>query len=202
MATTTDYSAVLEFWFGHSPDDGVVIEQKSALWWKASEATDRQIGARFGALREAAVAGSIGHWKESPRSRLALIILVDQFSRNLFRNDPRAIEHDRLAYSWCRDGLAIGEHLELRPVERVFYYLPLEHSEAIEDQERSVRLFGALAEDVPPNWRSAFANFVNFAVRHRDIIARFGRFPHRNAILGRASTPEEIEFLKQPGSSF
>ncbi|MGQ0658696.1 MAG: DUF924 family protein [Chromatiales bacterium] len=202
VTMAVDYRALLDFWFGDSPDDGVVIDQKSALWWTRNEKTDQLIRERFVELRESAIAGRMNQWAKSPAGRLALIILIDQFSRNLFRNEPQAFEHDALARCWCVAGLTLGEDRRLRPIERVFFYLPLEHSELLEDQERSVALYRALCEEVPASQRPAFAGFLEYADRHRDVIQRFDRFPHRNAILSRASTPEEIEFLKQPGPSF
>ena len=193
---------VLEFWFGHAEDDAAVIEEKGALWFRGGEAVDREIRSRFASLHEEAADGRLDGWLAVPLGRLALVLLIDQFSRNLFRDDPRAYAHDALALGWCKEALASGEDRKLRPIERVFLYLPLEHSENLADQEQAVALFTALAGEVPAPLKSAFDGYLDYAVRHRDIIARFGRFPHRNAVLGRASTDEEIEFLKQPGSSF
>jgi uncharacterized protein (DUF924 family) len=104
--------------------------------------------------------------------------------------------------AWCIDGIAAGFDLELRPIERVFFYLPLEHAESLDRQNRSVELFGVLVKSVPPDWKAQFAEYLDFAVRHREIIKRFGRFPHRNKLLGRESTADELEFLREPGSSF
>ena len=131
-----------------------------------------------------------------------MIILADQFSRNMYRDTPRAFENDALALSWCKGGLESGVDRELRPIERVFLYMPLEHSESVEDQHRSVTMFTELAQSVPAQQRKLFDGYIDYAVRHRDIVQRFGRFPHRNAILGRESTEEEVAFLQQPGSSF
>src|SRR5690606_119569 len=138
-------------------------------------------------------------WLAPPRGRLALVILIDQFSRNLFRGDARAFAHDALARRWVSEGLDAGADRALRAIERVFFYLPLEHSESLADQQRSVALFERLCADVPPALQGTFAGYLDYAVRHRDVIVRFGRFPHRNASLGRATTPEEAEFLRQPG---
>jgi uncharacterized protein (DUF924 family) len=193
---------VLAFWFGGSGDDAHILEEKGALWFRAGASVDADIRARFGALHAAAVAGELDGWLASPRGRLALVILVDQFSRNLYRDDARAFAHDALARRWCDDGLAHGADRDLRAVERVFFYLPLEHSESIADQQHSVTLFERLRDVAPPPLRERFDDFFDYAVRHREVILRFGRFPHRNRVLGRASTPAEIEFLAQPGSSF
>jgi len=120
----------------------------------------------------------------------------------MYRNTPAAFAHDALARKWCKEGLRIGAQDALRPIERVFFYLPLEHAESVEDQELSVALYRELVSAAGPEGAEVFGGFLDYAVRHRDVIVRFGRFPHRNRILGRASTAEEIEFLKQPGSSF
>lgn len=194
--------AVLRFWFGDHPDEVLAIQAQSARWFRREAAFDDQIRTRFGALREAAIAGTLDDWRVSPRERLALIILVDQFSRNLFRASAQAFAHDALARRWCVDGLARGDDRQLLPVERWFFYLPLEHSESLDDQQRSVALFTALRDEASADWRPMFAGALDFAEKHRVIIERFGRFPHRNAVLGRVSTAEELAFLEQPGSSF
>jgi uncharacterized protein (DUF924 family) len=193
---------LLEFWFGIRVDDADVIADRSALWFGGDAELDATIRARFGRLRETAIAGQLDDWLARPRGLLALVILVDQFSRNLFRGDPRAFEHDALARTWCEQGLRDGVDRALRPIERLFLYLPLEHSESLQDQQRSVALFAALRDAAPATLRESFGDFFGYAERHRDVIARFGRFPHRNAALGRVSTAQEIAFLRQPGSSF
>ncbi len=193
---------VLAFWFGDSADDATVIGEQGPLWFRGGDAVDAQIRDRFAVLRDDAVAGLLDAWSATPHGQLARVILVDQFSRNLFRDDPRAFAHDALARQWADAALDAGSDCLLRPIERVFLYLPLEHSEALADQQRSVRAFTALLDDVPAPLHDAFANYLDYARRHHDVIARFGRFPHRNAILGRPSTAEEVEFLQQPGSTF
>lgn len=167
-----------------------------------SEATDKEIRNRFLSYVVAAGAGELDEWRESASGRLALILLLDQFTRNIYRDTPEAFARDERARELCVSGLAEGADQALRPIERVFFYLPLEHSEDIEDQDRCVALFQQLAEDVPAHWKPAFDGFIDFAIRHQAIIQQFGRFPHRNAILGRESTPEETGFLAGPGSSF
>lgn len=193
---------VLTFWFGEGDSDADVIAEKSAMWFARDEAVDAAIDKQFAALRQQAVAGNLDAWTSTPHDLLALIVLVDQFSRNLFRNDARAFEHDALARSWTDGVLASGRDRELRTIERVFVYLPLEHSESITDQQRSIECFSALTEEVSTELRKPFANFRDFAQRHYDIVARFGRFPHRNAVLGRTSTDEELAFLQEPGAHF
>jgi len=192
---------ILEFWFGTSPDDAVATEQ-SRLWWTKHPDTDREIRQRFESCVRKATDGELDGWAATPRGRLALIILTDQFPRNMYRNTPTSFAYDALARRWCEEGLQAGVDKLLRPIERVFFYLPLEHSESMADQDRAVALYEALVQDVGPERVSGFTGFLDYAIRHREVIARFGRFPHRNRILGRASTPEEVEFLAQPGSSF
>jgi len=193
---------ILRFWFGTATDDLEVAGQCGKLWWKKDAETDALIRQRFSGVLDDAVNARCEDWLKEARGRLAMIILTDQFSRNMYRDTPRAFAHDPLALNWCKEGLEAGADLRLRPIERVFVYLPLEHSESLEDQDRSVELFTGLANGVPEDKRKLFAGYVDYAERHRDIVQRFGRFPHRNAILGRDSSPEELDFLKQPGSSF
>ena len=193
-----DSKAVLTFWFGDDSDDGAVIQQKSSLWFGKDAAVDRQIAVQFSTMIDAVVASS----QLPAHQQLAQVILLDQFTRNIYRNSAKAFAYDERALAIVLEGLSTGLDQQLRPIERVFYYLPLEHSELLEHQLRSVELFTALVAQVPDQWRSAFAGFADYAIRHQVIIERFGRFPHRNAILGRASTAGELEFLQQPGSSF
>ena len=198
----TDSDGILEFWFGPNPDDAAVAREKAGLWWKADPATDHEIRDRFGGLVEAAGGGELSAWAETPRGLLALILLTDQFPRSIYRKTPKSFAFDAAARAFCNHGIVRGFDLQLRPIERVFHYLPLEHSEARQDQDESVRLFAELVQLAPAGQKDLFEGYLRFAERHREIIQRFGRFCHRNAILGRPSRPEEIEFLKQPGSSF
>lgn len=191
MSTTPDH--VVDFWFGApgSPERGTARE----LWFRKSAETDATIRARFGADVEAALAGERDAWADAPASAVALVILLDQFTRNIYRDTPRAFAGDPKALALAKNLVATGEHTTLGPYERWFVYLPFEHAESLQAQEESVRLYTQLAQD---GWPDA----LPWARKHYDVIARFGRFPHRNDILGRASTPEEVEFLKQPGSRF
>jgi uncharacterized protein (DUF924 family) len=193
---------LLELWFGDATDDAIVAQRQSDLWWGQSAETDEMLGCRFGQLASAAAAGVLDHWSGSPRGRLALILLLDQLPRAIHRGTADAFAQDERARRVANNGISSGADRLLRPIERVFFYLPLEHSEDRADQRRSVAFFEDLSGSVPEAWRSTFETFVDFAVRHKEIIDRFGRFPHRNAILGRVSTPEEVEFLKVPGSAF
>jgi uncharacterized protein (DUF924 family) len=194
--------AILDYWFGGETDDRAVAQQKGRIWWAKDEASDREIAARFGADLQAAAAGEYEDWAATPAGLLALVLLTDQFPRNIHRGRPQSFAYDALALRWSLAGLARGADLALRPIRRAFLYMPLEHAESPELQERAVQLFDGLLREVPEAHREVFRGFCNFARRHREVIARFGRFPHRNAILGRPSTPEEIAFLRTPGSSF
>lgn len=201
MNDAPDPELVLDFWFGPG-DAAEILERNGVRWWRADAAFDAEIRERFGAWRERALAGALDAWRATPRGTLALILLLDQFSRNLYRGDARAFAHDALARSWTHALLARGADRELAPLERVFCYLPLEHAEDLRTQDRSVALFAALCEAAPATLRGAFENFLDFARKHREVIARFGRFPGRNAALGRVSTAQEREFLEQPGAAF
>lgn len=193
-----DYDLILNYWFGNDQDDLAVIKRQGSLWFGKDEQVDLQIAQQFESMIDAVVRDR----KLTARQSLAQIVLLDQFTRNIYRGQGRAFAFDSIALQMALEGLVRGEDRQLRPVERVFYYLPLEHSEKLENQQRSVELFQALADEVPKAWLEAFAGFLDYAIRHQVIIERFGRFPHRNALLGRVSTPEEVEFLSQPGSSF
>lgn len=196
-------ASIHAFWFGEdSDDDALIAKRQHALWWSKNAAVDDSMRDRFAASVDLAAGGSLESWAETPRGRLALILLTDQFPRNIFRGTPRAFAHDHLARRWCVEGLHGDALPRLRPIERVFFLLPLEHSENLADQDECVRQFTVLTANVPQAHQNVFSGFLDFAKRHRDIIARFGRFPHRNAILGRESSDEEHAFLAEPGSSF
>jgi uncharacterized protein (DUF924 family) len=197
-----EYADILHFWFGDDSDDVVVAGKQQALWWSKNPQTDALICTRFEPLVLAAAAGELDTWRATPESLLALILLTDQFPRNIYRDTPNAFRFDPLARKLCLEALDTGADQQLRPIQRIFAYLPLEHSESLAHQQRCVELTMALAQQVPESWHKSFEFFAGFAEKHRVIIERFGRFPHRNAILGRPSTDEELEFLQQPGSSF
>lgn len=197
-----DTDEILDYWFGTASEADEVSRQKKHLWWEADPKIDAEIRTRFGALVEAAGRNELSEWAQTPEGLLALILLTDQFPRNIFRGTPRAFAFDAAARAYCKHGIARGFDLQLPLIRRVFHYLPLEHSESIEDQNESVRLFSELAELAPIAQKALFDGYRTYAERHREIIARFGRFCHRNGILGRPSRPEEVEFLRQPGSSF
>jgi uncharacterized protein (DUF924 family) len=193
---------VHQFWFGSEADETAAIAAQSELWWGKNEQVDRQMRQRFADSVEQAAQGQLDHWRQHPLGLLALVLLTDQFARNIYRGSPRAFDYDVQARAWCRQALACGYDRGLRAIERMFLYLPLEHSEDRLDQAESVRLYEALLSEAPAALAPAFQGFLDYARRHRDIIERFGRFPHRNAILKRDSSAEELVFLAQPGSSF
>ena len=180
----TSISDVLDFWFAPGQE---------ARWFEKNEAFDVEVRTRLGALHEAVAAGGLEAWGQSAEGCLALVLLLDQVPRNLFRGEPRAFATDAAAVAVTRHALAQGFDRGLTQVQRLFLYLPLEHSEDLADQEDCCRLVADLTEK--PEW-------ADYARAHRDIIARFGRFPHRNATLGRSSTEEETAFLAEPNSSF
>jgi uncharacterized protein (DUF924 family) len=185
---------VLEFWFGAGDEASSLAARDD--WFRKDDAFDAAIRTGFGALIAEALAGGLGDWCASPRGALARVIVLDQFTRNAFRGTPQAFAGDARALATARDAIARGYDAALAPRERHFLYMPFEHSEAMADQERSVALFEALARD------TGLDDPLDWAIRHADVIRRFGRFPHRNAILGRPSTPAELEYLAQPGSGF
>ena len=190
----SEYREVLDFWFG--PAGTPEHCRPRDVWFKKDAAFDEAIRTRFLDLHGQAAAGRLQSWEAAADSALALIVVLDQFSRNLYRGSSRAFAADAQALALAQSAVARGFDKALAPVQRWFVYLPFEHAEDLALQRRSLELFDSLRED-PDS-----AGTVDYARRHYDIIARFGRFPHRNAVLGRVSTPEEAEFLKQPGSGF
>jgi len=174
---------VLEFWF---------VELEPRQWWVKDEALDREIEQRFGGLHRDAVAGKLYAWREEAAGRLAEIIILDQFSRNMYRDRSEAFAWDGMALVLAQEAVRIGADQELDAPEQSFFYMPYMHSESMAIHTQAIKLF-----DQPG------AEFnLEFEIKHKAIIDRFGRYPHRNAILGRVSTPEEIKFLRQPDSSF
>jgi uncharacterized protein (DUF924 family) len=198
----TSAADILRFWFGDKVADAANDPACAARWWSKQDAVDREIAERFGDVAALAADGSLEGWGATAEGRLALIVLTDQFPRNMHRGTPAAFAQDHLARRWSLEGIALGQFATLWPIQRVFAYLPLEHAEDLALQDRSVALFEALVVGSCPVERKPFEGFADYARRHRDVIQRFGRFPHRNAILGRDSRAEEVAFLRTPGSSF
>ena len=187
---------VHDFWFGApgSPEAG----QRRREWFVKSAAFDADIASRFGTLIECALRGEFAAWPaDGAAAALAQIVVLDQFTRNVFRNRSRAFEGDARALTAAQAMVGCDQDLALPPLQRAFAYLPYEHAEDLALQDESVRLFSALAQQAPE-----LADMLDYAHRHRVVIARFGRFPHRNAVLGRKSTAEEEAYLKEPGSGF
>ena len=186
------WEAVLDFWFGPLAVRGKARPE----WFRKDPAFDAEIARRFGDLHRAAARRELEAWRMSAQPMLALVVVLDQFSRNLYRGDARAFARDAHALECAREAIERGDDLTRLPVERQFLYMPFEHSEDLDDQDRGVDLMASL---------EAFEEtrgLTEWAEKHRAIVRRFGRFPHRNAALGRPSTPAEVEFLKEPGSSF
>lgn len=199
---------VLLFWFGPRPYTAAGVAQHSRLWFgdpSAPELTpqaDELIAERFADLMAAAEQDRLRAWESSPRRRLALILLLDQFSRNVYRGTPAAFSQDDKALALAVSGMQFGADGALDPVERLFFYMPLMHAESLDVQEESVAAFRRLLEEAPAELRAHFHSTLHYAQLHRDIIARFGRFPHRNRILGRPDTAAETEWLASEGRKF
>ena len=196
-------ATVLDYWIGPAANDADAAAQKNKLWFIKSDATDQQIAALFGPL-VTALAGDLAlEWAaQGPRQRLAAIIALDQFPRNMFRGNAQSFAYDPLALDLTMAGLANGDDKSLSEVERVFFYLPLEHSEQIADQDRAIQQYSGLAQDARPSFKPLCENTLAYAHKHRDVIVEYARFPHRNAMLGRTNTPEEQAYLARPGSGF
>jgi uncharacterized protein (DUF924 family) len=177
------YEEVIRFWFD---------ELDASCWWTKSDELDATICGRFGATHTAAVAGELEAWRQSAEGRLAEVIAIDQFSRNIYRDRAESFAWDSMALALAQEAIRAGADQELAVERRAFLYLPFMHSESLAIHERAVELFS----------QPGLENNLDFEHKHKAIIDRFGRYPHRNEVLGRESTPEEIEFLRQPGSSF
>ena len=199
---------ILDFWFvpreGEAAADGAQAiasahgraRVERGVWFRKDDAFDREIRERFDAALAAGISGAFGEWCTMPEGSLARVVLLDQFTRNAFRGTPAAYAGDPGALATAEDAIERGFDDRLEAHERWFLYMPFQHSESLALQERAVELFAALAA------QTGLTGPLRYAERHRDIVRRFGRFPHRNEILGRASTAEELAFLAQPGSRF
>ena len=197
---------VNRFWFGPAPHGLHTIRDREKLWFGASTAEqhqgaiDEMIRERFGELMQRAAAGELAGWADSPRRRLALILLLDQFPRNAFRGTARAFATDAAALALALSGIQAAADAPLSPIERIFLCMPLQHAERLDVQEESVAAYRRLLDEAPVELRPFFAGVQAFAERHHSIIRRFGRFPHRNKALGRPSTPEELAYLARAES--
>ena len=202
--TSRKAKEILSFWFGEdiSYDEEIVLKERvEHFWFTENETLDRQIRKRFKQDLEAVTDNIVNEIRDTSE-KLAMMILLDQFSRNMFRESAQAFARDHLALRLAKEMVNRNEDTKLKPVERVFVYLPLEHSEDQEDQKLSVKKFKELHRQVAQEMRKVYQVFLDYAIKHKVIIDRFGRFPHRNEILGRKSTTEELEFLKQRDSHF
>lgn len=199
---TADAEDVLEFWFADATQDPQAIQRRNRTWFQGGAPFDRQCTQEFSASLAAAAAGELDHWVKSPRGRLALILLLDQFSRNIYRGTAMAYQQDARALAVCREGIELGHDRQLAPIERTFFYLPMEHAEDRQIQALSDQHFEALAQQGPEELREQLQANAGYARDHRKIVERFGRFPHRNAVLGRTNTADEDAYLSNDAPRF
>jgi len=196
------YTEILNFWFGSDFTHGMPSHNRNALWFEAKQETDQIISARFSNDIQAAALGRYDDWCSQAEARLALIILLDQFPRNIYRGTAQAFSYDEQASELCLEGLKLSQDQQLIPAYRSFFYMPLEHSESLPHQQRCVKLFHTLYRSAAPAIAEAIKSNLAFAQQHLEIIEKFGRFPHRNAVLNRPSTPQELAFLEKTGLNF
>lgn len=206
-ATITDedqarIEAILSFWFKEQELSAPQIDRRMEIWFSEDPVFDHEIEKEFKDDVEAACEGNLNHWGCEPHGRLALIILIDQFRRNIYRGTADAFSMDKLALKLCVEGAMEKKDKGLTPIQRVFFYMPLQHTESKKVQAKSVELYERLAEAVSPTLRETFLTVAQFAELHRDIIDQFGRFPHRNVLLGRENTAEEAEYLAGDSPDF
>ena len=199
---TSPSQELLNWWFGEGATATEVAGAKNSLWFGYKPEQDEEARERFGGLIERALAGELNEWAESPHGWLALVLLLDQLPRMIHRGTPKAFAGDERALQLVRDGMAHGGDVLLAPIQRVFIYLVLEHAENLSVQDQAVQQFEQLLGIADAGEQKLFADFLDFAERHRQVIARFGRFPHRNAMLGRSSSEAEQTFLAGPCSGF
>lgn len=206
-ATITDddqihIERILAFWFKAKELSAPQIDGRMDVWFGENPEFDQEIETEFVTLVEKAGTGKLDHWADDPRGRLALILLLDQFPRNIYRNTARAFDSDKHALKHCVEGAMEKKDQGLTPIERVFFYMPLQHAESRRVQAKSVDIYNKLAAAVSPTLRETFETIAQFAELHHDIIERFGRFPHRNRVLKRANTPDEQEYLAGDSPTF
>lgn len=188
--------AILDFWIGPAAHDAGEAKARGKLWYQSTPEADEDLRRRFGEDVDMAARGALDDWRRSADGSLALVILLDQFSRNLFRGTAGAFANDAMAASIAEAAIDAGQDRQMSWIGRAFLYHPFEHSEQLPRQERSVQLFQALADEAPPEWQEQLKGFLEYAVEHREVVRRFGRFPHRNAVLGRESTAIETAYLE------
>ncbi|WP_447774087.1 DUF924 family protein [Pseudomonas chlororaphis] len=196
------WQPLLDWWFGSAEKPADIVAEKGKLWFGKRDSQDLEARERFGDLVEQALTGGLTEWAQRPQGWLALVLLLDQLPRMLYRETPKSFAGDLRAQALVAQGIAADFDRQLPAMQRSFIYLVFEHCENLAVQNEAISRFAALQDEQPPEDRPVFADQLDYAERHQKIIARFGRFPHRNRILGRESTPEELAFLREPGSSF
>lgn len=206
-ATITDedqarIETILSFWFKEQELTAPQIDRRMDKWFSEDPVFDHEIEKEFSDDISAASAGTLDHWATDPHGRLALIILIDQFRRNIYRNTAKAFSKDKLALKLCVEGAMEKKDRSLTPIQRVFFYMPLQHAESRKVQAKSVELYNRLAEAVSPTYRETFLTVAQFAELHKDIVEQYGRFPHRNQLLNRENTAEEAEYLAGDSPDF
>lgn len=206
-ATITDddqirIEAILSFWFKEKELSAPQIDRRMDVWFGSDAVFDLEVKKEFADDVARASAGQLDHWAHQPRGRLALILLLDQFRRNIFRNTAEAFAKDKAALKLCVEGARDKKDQGLTPIQKAFFYMPLQHAESKKVQEKATQIFNRLAGAVSPTYRETFETMATFAELHRDIIDQFGRFPHRNSILGRENTPEEEAYLAGDSPDF
>lgn len=202
MADVTDAETILAVWFGGAAADPAVAAAREGFWFGASPEADALVRDRFSAAVEAAARGELESWLDAARPALALVLLLDQFPRNLWRGTARAFAQDAQGLRMARAAVARGHLPRLAPLEQAFLVLPYQHSESAEDQREALRLVSGIVRAAPPAWHPLLDRYREVAEQHRALIEQFGRFPHRNRILGRATTPEEDAYLAGGGVRF
>lgn len=206
-ATITDddqirIDRILAFWFKAHELSAPQIDGRMDIWFGEDPVFDHEIAKEFADDVEEASTGRLDHWAHKPHGRLAMILLLDQFRRNIYRNSAEAFALDKAALKLCVEGAMEKKDAGLTPIQRVFYYMPLQHAESRKVQAKSVQIYRRLADAVSPTYRETFETIAQFAELHRDIVERYGRFPHRNRLLNRKNTPDEAEFLAGDAPTF
>jgi uncharacterized protein (DUF924 family) len=199
---TAPWQPLLDWWFGTSGSAKETAAAKGKLWFGKRDSQDLEAQTRFGDWVEQALAGGLTDWAQRPEGWLALVLLLDQLPRMIYRDTPQSFSSDLRAQALVAQGIAADFDRQLLPIQRVFIYLVFEHSENLAVQNEGVSRYIELVAQQPEIDRALFSDYLDYAERHRDVIARFGRFPHRNAVSGRESTAEELAFLSRPGSRF
>jgi len=193
---------VLEFWFDDALDSPAASAARGSFWFGSDPAADSLIWELYADVVTDAAAGHYDDWLQTARGRLALIILLDQFPRNIFRGTAEVYRYDPVVITLAQAGVALGQLAGMSVPEQAFFLMPYQHSEALDVQRAGVALMQAMVAEAPPEWRDTAQNFADFAVRHHDIVESYGRFPHRNRVLGRSSTDAEARFLQEGGETF